>query len=50
MGNSRCTAQNLRVVKTDKGKNLLVVKGSVPGAATGYLIIRKSLKGNHKKK
>lgn len=50
MGNNRCTAQNLQVVKTDKGKNLLVVKGSVPGAATGYLIIRKRLKGNHKKK
>ena len=44
MGNSRCTIQNLKVVKTDKEKNLLVLRGSVPGHMNSYLLIRKSVK------
>jgi len=44
MGNSRCTILNLQVVKTDKEKNLLVLKGSVPGHMNSYLLIRKSVK------
>lgn len=43
-GNSRQTMQSLKVVDCDPARNLLVVKGSVPGATNGYLIIRKSVK------
>ena len=40
MGNARQTVKNLRVVKIDPEKNLLMVKGAVPGAVGGYLIVR----------
>jgi large subunit ribosomal protein L3 len=50
MGNSNSTAQNLRVVQTDKEKHLLIVKGSVPGYSSGYLIIRTSVKAKNKRK
>ncbi len=42
MGNRRVSIKNLTVIEADKEKNLLVVKGSVPGAAGGYLLIKKS--------
>jgi large subunit ribosomal protein L3 len=41
MGADRVTAKNLTVVRVDAGKNVLVVKGSVPGAGGGYVVIRK---------
>ncbi len=41
MGNERRTVQNLTVVETDQEQNLLLVKGAVPGAKGGYLIIKK---------
>jgi len=42
LGNKRVGVKNLTVIETDKGKNLLVVQGAVPGAAGGYLLIKKS--------
>jgi large subunit ribosomal protein L3 len=42
-GAKRITVKNLKVVKVDEEKNLLVVKGAVPGAKGGYLLISKSL-------
>jgi len=42
MGNARTGIKNLTVLEADKEKNLLVVKGAVPGAAGGYLLIKKS--------
>jgi large subunit ribosomal protein L3 len=42
LGNSRVTVKNLRVIQADKENNLLVVKGSVPGASGGYLLIKKA--------
>jgi len=42
MGNSRFTVRNLQVVSTDVERNLLFVKGSVPGAHNSLVIIRKS--------
>lgn len=42
MGQERVTAKNLHVVKVDVENNLLVVKGAVPGANGGYLIIKKN--------
>jgi large subunit ribosomal protein L3 len=41
MGSDRVTVRNLRVVRVDADKNILVVLGSVPGAGGGYLVIRK---------
>lgn len=41
-GNVRVTTKNLRVVKADTERNILIVRGSVPGANGGYVIIRKS--------
>jgi len=41
MGGSRVKAVNLRVLKIDVEKNLLVVKGSIPGANNSIVIIEK---------
>jgi len=41
MGRERVTAKNLQVVKVDVENNLLVLKGAVPGANGGYLVIKK---------
>lgn len=40
-GNDRVMVQNLQIVKVLPEQNLLVVKGSVPGAKGGYLILEK---------
>jgi large subunit ribosomal protein L3 len=39
MGNRRVTTKNHNLVAIDEEKNLLVVKGSVPGPAGGYVIV-----------
>ncbi len=41
MGTDRVTVQNLIVVKLLKDKNVLLVKGSVPGAKNSYVIVKK---------
>jgi large subunit ribosomal protein L3 len=41
MGNERVKIQNLQVLKVDSDQNLLVVKGSVPGAKQSLLIVEK---------
>jgi large subunit ribosomal protein L3 len=43
LGSKRVTTLNLKIVKVDVENNLLVVGGSVPGAAGGYVIIRKAI-------
>ncbi len=40
-GNERVTIRNLEIVQIDKEKNLLYIKGAVPGARNGYLLISK---------
>ncbi|PID86105.1 MAG: 50S ribosomal protein L3 [Chloroflexi bacterium] len=45
MGNERYTAQNLQVIKIDPEKNLLAIKGSIPGHKGGLVILRDSAKG-----
>ncbi|MFQ3567991.1 MAG: 50S ribosomal protein L3 [Aggregatilineales bacterium] len=40
MGNERVTAQNLEVVVVDAERNLLAVRGSVPGANGGIVVIK----------
>jgi large subunit ribosomal protein L3 len=44
MGNERVTVQNLQVALVDADKNLLAVKGAVPGAKNGLLIILEARK------
>ena len=44
MGNTRRTTENLRVVQIDLERNLLLVRGAVPGAAGGQVIVRPALK------
>lgn len=44
MGAVRNTVQNLEVVRVDLERNLLLIKGAVPGAKGGDLIIRPSIK------
>ena len=41
MGSDRVTVRNVEVVRVDAGKNILVVKGSIPGAGGSYVVIRK---------
>jgi large subunit ribosomal protein L3 len=42
MGNRRVTARNLEVIQADPERNLLLVKGAVPGADGGLLLIEKA--------
>jgi large subunit ribosomal protein L3 len=42
LGNARTTVKNLRVVRIDAEKNLLIVEGAVPGARGSRLLIKKS--------
>jgi len=44
MGNMTCTQQGLEVVSVDAERNLLLVKGSVPGAKGSDIVIRPSVK------
>ena len=44
MGDARVTTQNLEVVRVDAERNLILVKGSVPGAKGGDLIVRPAVK------
>lgn len=44
LGNVRRTIQNLEVVRVDEGRQLLLVKGAVPGARGGRVIIRPAVK------
>ena len=44
MGNVRRTAQNLEVVRVDVERNLLLVKGAVPGSKGGSVIVRPATK------
>ena len=44
MGGDRVTAQNLEVVLVDPERNLLGVRGSVPGATNGLVLVKKAVK------
>jgi large subunit ribosomal protein L3 len=44
MGDRQRTQQNLMVVRTDAGRGLIFVRGSVPGAKNGWLLIRDAVK------
>jgi large subunit ribosomal protein L3 len=44
MGGSRTTVHNLKVLRVDPDNHLLVVEGGIPGAPSGYVVIRKASK------
>ena len=43
-GNVQVTVQNLKVVRIDTEKNLIAIKGAVPGAKDGIVFVRNSVK------
>jgi large subunit ribosomal protein L3 len=45
MGSRRITASNLEVLEADPARNLLVVKGAVPGGTNALLLIKKTKRG-----
>jgi len=44
MGAERVTTQNLQVVRVDAERNLLLIRGAVPGAPGGHVMVRPSVK------
>jgi large subunit ribosomal protein L3 len=46
MGQERVTTQNLKIVRIDAEKNLVLIKGAVPGSNGGLVLIRKAVKGS----
>jgi len=44
MGSERVTTQNLEVVRVDAERNLLLIRGAVPGAPGGHVFVRPSSK------
>ncbi len=49
MGSARTTVQGLRVVRIDADRNLLLVRGAVPGARGQVVVVRRSLKSRRSK-
>ncbi|MEM7483391.1 MAG: 50S ribosomal protein L3 [Acidobacteriota bacterium] len=45
MGAARVTTKNLKVVKVDEERNLIYLKGAVPGSRGGYLAIQRAKRG-----
>lgn len=45
MGNEQVTVQNLKVALVDAAKNLLAIRGAIPGSKNGLIIIREAVKG-----
>jgi large subunit ribosomal protein L3 len=43
MGGGRVTVRNLRVLRVDTDNHLLLVEGGIPGAPTGYVLVRKAV-------
>ncbi len=41
MGGARVTVRNLKVVRVDPDRNLIFIRGAVPGASNGYVLIQK---------
>lgn len=44
MGHERVTVQNLEIVKVDAEKNLLLIKGAIPGPKKSWVIVKKAVK------
>jgi large subunit ribosomal protein L3 len=44
LGNERVTMQRLQVVRVDAADNLLLIKGAIPGAKNGIVLVKDSVK------
>lgn len=42
MGHDRCTVRNQKLISVDKDRNLMLIKGAVPGPNGGYVIVSKA--------
>jgi large subunit ribosomal protein L3 len=49
MGDVTCTTQNLEIARVDSERQLLLVKGAVPGAKNGQVVILPAVKAKAKK-
>ena len=49
MGDETVTTQNLDIVRVDEARQLLLVKGAVPGAKNGHVVVRPAVKAKAKK-
>lgn len=45
MGHDKKTIQNLEIIKVDSERNLVLVKGSIPGPRKGFVVIKENVKG-----
>ena len=45
LGGQRATVQNLKVIRVDADRNLLLVKGAVPGPKNSFVTVRSAVKG-----
>ena len=45
MGGKRITTKNLLVIKVDEEKNLIYLRGSVPGGENGYVALKRAKRG-----
>jgi large subunit ribosomal protein L3 len=48
MGTVRRTQQNLQIMRVDLDRNLLLIKGSVPGAPGGHVMVRSAVKSEYR--
>ena len=46
MGNQNVTVQRLTIVKVDVERNLILVKGAIPGATGSYVVLKETVKPN----
>ena len=46
MGNANVTVQRLTIVKVDAERNLILVKGAIPGATGSYVVLKETVKPN----
>jgi large subunit ribosomal protein L3 len=49
MGGEKITVQNLEIVRVDTERNLLLVKGNVPGAKKSYIVVKSATKAQEAK-
>lgn len=50
LGNQRCTIQSLEIVKIESQRNLLLIKGAVPGAPGGRVVVKPAVRMKNKEK
>jgi large subunit ribosomal protein L3 len=43
MGGGQVTIRNLKVLRVDADKHLLIVEGGIPGSPSGYVVVRKAV-------